>query len=196
MSRGTTIGPETTVSLGTTVNWKRTVNWMNAACRKIPIGQGNTVDQRSMANQSNMVNQRSMVNRKITSGEVGIHGNWCHTQAGNSTLAVILIAVLVAIALLIASVVFGYVQALHRVRAASDMAALTAATQASQLRDDDEACAGAARAAEDNGAQMSSCEIVRAGVEVAASVEVLIPLQWSFPGLPESVSSTSYAGNS
>jgi len=117
------------------------------------------------------------------------------TDQGSGTMAVIVITMVLAVGLLIGSMVLAYVLALHRVRAASDMAALTAATQAVQGAAEDEACGQAGHIASDNGAALTSCEIQQAGAEVAASVETAIPLKWSFPGLPDHVSSISYAGN-
>lgn len=117
------------------------------------------------------------------------------SEQGSGTMTVIIVGLVVAVGLLVSTAVLAYVSALHDVRAASDMAALTAATQAAQWANDDEACGEAERVASDNGAELTSCEIVRAGSEVAASVETAIPLRWSFPGLPDHVSSVSYAGN-
>ena len=118
-----------------------------------------------------------------------------HADRGSGTLAVVVITLVVAVGLLIGSMVLAYVLALHKVRDASDLAALTAATQALQGVGEDQACGQAGRIASDNGATLTSCEIQQAGAEVAASVETAIPLKWSFPGLPDHVSSISYAGN-
>jgi len=117
------------------------------------------------------------------------------SDCGSGTLAVIVITLVVAVGLLIGSMVLAYVLALHEVRDASDMAALTAATHAVQGSGEDQACDQARRIASDNGAQLTSCEIQQAGAEVAASVETTIALTWNFPGLPDHVSSISYAGN-
>ncbi|MCL2735208.1 MAG: hypothetical protein FWD75_01080 [Propionibacteriaceae bacterium] len=110
-------------------------------------------------------------------------------------MAVIVISGTLAMGLLIGWMVLGYIMAVHTVHAASDLAALTAASHAAQGASDDEACAMAERVAGDNGAHADSCEIVRAGTEVAAEVEVSASLRWSMPGLPRQVSSTSFAGN-
>ena len=117
------------------------------------------------------------------------------SDRGSGTLAMIVITLVVAVGLLIGSMVLAYVLALHKVRGASDMAALTAATHAVQGSGEDQACDQARRIASDNGAQLTSCEVQQAGAEVAASVETTIALTWSFPGLPDHVSSISYAGN-
>jgi len=114
---------------------------------------------------------------------------------GSGSLAVIVVSLVLAVGLLIGSLVLAYVLALHKVRTATDLAALTAATQASQSATEAQSCQAADRIARDNGVQMTSCEVVRAGLEVAASVQTTIPLTWHFPALPDHISSTSYAGN-
>jgi len=114
---------------------------------------------------------------------------------GSGTLAVIVVTMVVAVGLLIGSMVLSYVLALHKVRDASDMAALTAATQAVAGAGESWSCDEAGRIATDNGATLTSCEVQQAGPEVAACVETTIQLRWSIPGLPDHVSSTSYAGN-
>jgi len=117
------------------------------------------------------------------------------SDKGSGTMGVIVITMVLAVGLLIGSMVLAYVLALHRVRDASDLAALTAATQAAQGVGEDQACSEAERIAGDNGATLTSCEVQQAGAEVAASVETTIRLKWSLPGLPDHVSSISYAGN-
>jgi len=99
------------------------------------------------------------------------------------------------IGMLIASLVVSYVMALHQAREAADLAAVTAAGQAAQSVTDDRACAMAASVTQDNRAEMTSCEIVRAGSDLAVEVTVTVNLHWTIPGLPGTVSSVSYAGN-
>jgi len=117
------------------------------------------------------------------------------SSQGSVTMAVVVVTMVVAVAVLVGSMVLAYVLALHRVRAASDMAALTAATQAVQGAGESGACDEARRIASDNGAELTSCEVQQAGAEVAAGVETQIKLTWRMPGLPDTVSSISYAGN-
>ncbi|MCL2482222.1 MAG: hypothetical protein FWF43_02160 [Propionibacteriaceae bacterium] len=99
------------------------------------------------------------------------------------------------IGMLIASLVVSYVMAFHQAREAADLAAVTAAGQAAQSATDGRACAMAASISRDNRAEMTSCEIVRVGSDVAAEVEVTVGLHWTVPGLPGAVTSVSYAGN-
>jgi len=133
--------------------------------------------------------------RRNSGGHRSVPKKSVRSDRGSGTLAVIVITAVVAIGLLVGSMVLAYVLALHKVRDASDMAALTAATQAVEGADEDQACSEAGRIASDNGAVLASCEIQQAGAEVAASAETTISLHWNFPGFPDHVSSTSYAGN-
>jgi len=117
------------------------------------------------------------------------------SQAGNISMATVVFTLAATVALLIGSMVVSYVMATHRARAAADLTALTAATSATRMLDEGQSCQEASRIAQDNGAQLTGCEIVRAGDEVAAKVEVSVGLHWTLPGLPDQVSSVSFAGN-
>lgn len=116
-------------------------------------------------------------------------------QVGSMSMATVVVSLAVAVALLVASMVVGYVMATHRSRAAADLAALSAATWATQVMDEGQPCQQAGHVATDNGAELVDCEIVRAGDEVAVKVEVSLRLRWAVPGLPDHVGSVSYAGN-
>ena len=120
-----------------------------------------------------------------------VRGRTC----GSGTLSTIMITVVIAVGLLIAGVVLSYMSAVHRSHAASDLAALTAATHARTSFDDHTCCVLASEIATVNGAGLVSCEVVRAGDEVAAAVSVVVEVPWKIPGLPSKLSSTSYAGN-
>jgi len=136
-----------------------------------------------------------LVHRRLARTTQPLPGKPTLSDRGSGTLAVVVITAVVAIGLLIGSMVLAYVLALHKVRDASDMAALTAATQAVGGASEEQACGEAGRIASDNGAVLASCEIQQAGAEVAASAETTIRLTWNLPGFPDHVSSTSYAGN-
>ncbi|MCL2783884.1 MAG: flp pilus-assembly TadE/G-like family protein [Propionibacteriaceae bacterium] len=100
-----------------------------------------------------------------------------------------------AIAIFIIGAILVHVVAIHKAQSISDLAALAAATAATASYDDHQACTKASEVAQANGARLTSCEIQRAGVEVAAAVEVMILVTWKIPGLPQEANSTSYAGN-
>ena len=116
-------------------------------------------------------------------------------QSGSMSMTTVVFSLVAVVALLVGSAVVGYVMVTHRARAAADLAALAAATWATRVLDDGQACQQAGQTAMDNGAELVSCEIVRAGDEVAAKVEARVLLRWTAPGLPDQVGSVSYAGN-
>jgi secretion/DNA translocation related TadE-like protein len=116
-------------------------------------------------------------------------------QTGNASLATIVLALGLGLALLIGGAVLVYVQAAHRARAAADLAALAAATTALTDFNDVRSCDAARAVALGNGAQVDACKIVRAGSEIAVSVTVIVKLVWTIPGLESEVFATSYAGN-
>lgn len=114
---------------------------------------------------------------------------------GNGTLSTVIVALGVAVGILITAAVLSYVLTLHRAHSTSDLAALTAATHATESLDDSYCCTRAEEVAEANGATLTACELVRGPGEVAARVEVVVTIPWKIPGVPEGLSSVSYAGN-
>ncbi|MDR0489533.1 MAG: flp pilus-assembly TadE/G-like family protein [Propionibacteriaceae bacterium] len=114
---------------------------------------------------------------------------------GSGTLSTIITSIVIAVALLIVGGILSYVLALHKSHSASDLAALTAATHARASLDDRTCCSLASDIATANGAKLTSCEVVRAASEVAASVTVIVEVPWKIPGLSKELPSTSYAGN-
>ncbi|MDR0284899.1 MAG: hypothetical protein LBI33_08430 [Propionibacteriaceae bacterium] len=116
-------------------------------------------------------------------------------ESGSSTLAVIVVSAASIVVLLVGTVALRSVLAAHEAREAADLAALSAATQATRVLNDDEPCAAARQVATTNGAELTGCEIVRAGAEVAVRVEVTVALRLGGLGLPGTVSAVSYAGN-
>jgi len=114
---------------------------------------------------------------------------------GSITIDVIAITLVVGVVMVIGSVILSQLLALHRAHTASDLAALAAATQAADSHNDQLACTVAGEVAASNGGVLTSCEVVRAGVEVAVSVEVEIVVGWKAPGQSGILTSVSYAGN-
>lgn len=98
------------------------------------------------------------------------------------------VVVLVGVALLVA----GYELAQHRVRAAADLAAVSAATAFGQGRD---ACGQARRTAADNGATVLRCRTAGDPVEYVVSVRVALPVRSRVPGLPDRVVGEAHAGS-
>jgi len=116
-------------------------------------------------------------------------------ERGSVTLAAIVLGCALAVGLLVGSLVLAHVLAVHEARSGADLAALAAATDAVRLHDEDSACAAASRSMSSSRDQVTACEVVQAGYEVAARVEVTVDLAWTLPGLPQTVSAVSYAGN-
>jgi secretion/DNA translocation related TadE-like protein len=98
------------------------------------------------------------------------------------------LVVLTGVALLVA----GYETAQHRVRAAADLAAVSAAAAFAQGRD---ACHQARRTAGDNGATVLSCSTVGDPVEYVVSVRVALPVRSRVRGLPARVVGEAHAGS-
>ena len=117
-------------------------------------------------------------------------------DSGNATLAVVAVGLALVVAVFVGSVIIRYVAVLHQARAAADLVAVTAATQAAAFMDDDSSCAAAGDIAGRNGAVMNSCQIVRAGPQVAVQVEVQVATGWTVPVLPAEVVATACAANS
>lgn len=113
---------------------------------------------------------------------------------GSAALATVVGCVALALGLLIMSMVVVYVLAVHRARHVADLTALAAAEQAVARVDDQTSCETAADVAERNGARQSSCEIIRAGVDVVAVSSVDVEFRLLGPVGPNTVASTSYAG--
>jgi len=118
------------------------------------------------------------------------------TDRGSASLAVVAVGLTLVVLAFVGSMVVRYVSVVHQARAAADLAAVTAATQAASFMDDDSACAAAGVIAGRNGAVMTSCQIVRAGNQVGAEVEVGVATGWTVPVLPQKVSTRACAANS
>jgi len=84
-----------------------------------------------------------------------------------------------------------YLTAVHHVRAAADLAALSGAVAIGQGRD---GCAAATANAHRNGASVASCDQVGDAVDFVISVQARVGVEGLFPGLPQTVSAWAHAG--
>lgn len=91
-----------------------------------------------------------------------------------------------------AMIVGGYLIAAHRVRAAADLAALSAATTASL---GGEPCAAARRNAGAQGARIDSCERVGDQIDFVVTVTASVAIELTVPGLPRRVAAVAHAGS-
>jgi secretion/DNA translocation related TadE-like protein len=91
-----------------------------------------------------------------------------------------------------AMVVAGYAVAYHRVRAAADLAAVSAAAAFEQGGD---ACSEARRSAGDNGARVLQCDQVGDQLDYVVSVRAEITVESRIRGLPRSVQAWAHAGS-
>jgi secretion/DNA translocation related TadE-like protein len=113
------------------------------------------------------------------------------SQRGSGTAliaAALLVAALVAAAVL---VVAGYLAALHHVRAAADLVALSGA--ATQARGGD-ACRTAGELAGRNGVRLADCRARGDSFDFVVSTTVVQPVGTPLPLLPAAVSATAHAG--
>jgi secretion/DNA translocation related TadE-like protein len=85
----------------------------------------------------------------------------------------------------------GYLAAVHKARAAADLAALSAAVAIGTGAD---GCAVARRVAADNGTRLSVCDRVGDQVDFVVSVEVVRPVRTGVPALPAEVTAAAHAG--
>lgn len=91
-----------------------------------------------------------------------------------------------------ATVVAGYAVAYHRVRAAADLAAVSAAAAFEQGGD---ACGQARRSAADNGARVVQCDQVGDQIAYVVSVQAEIRVGSRIRGLPTRVQAWAHAGS-
>jgi secretion/DNA translocation related TadE-like protein len=91
-----------------------------------------------------------------------------------------------------ALLVAGYEVAYHRVRAAADLAAVSAAAAFVQGGD---ACDQARRSAADNGARVVECEREGDQIDFVVSVRAEIEVHSRIRGLPARVQAQSHAGS-
>ncbi|MFT4108928.1 Rv3654c family TadE-like protein [Propionicimonas sp.] len=113
------------------------------------------------------------------------------TQRGAATVLVAGVALVTMLVAGMLLVVAGYVAAVHRVRGAADLVALSAAAAFARGRD---ACAAAEALAVQNGVLLGSCRVRGDVLEFAVSVTVSRPVATPSPLFPGSVTATASAG--
>lgn len=114
---------------------------------------------------------------------------------GERGSASVLVAGLVGVLVLLggaAVVVAGYAVAYHRVRAAADLAAVSAAAAFVQGQD---ACTQARRSARDNGAGLRDCDQVGDQIDYVVTVQVELEVPTRVRGLPRQVEAEASAGS-
>lgn len=117
---------------------------------------------------------------------------WGRGERGSAS---VLVAGLTGVLVLLtgaALVVAGYAVAYHRVRAAADLAAVSAAAAFVQGHDP---CAQAGRTARDHRARVVHCEQVGDQIDYVVSVEVEVEVRTRVRGLPRRVGARAAAGS-
>ena len=117
------------------------------------------------------------------------------TRSERGTATFVMLGVLAVVLAVAAAgmVVGGYLVAVHRARAAADLAALSGAAA---FQHGGAACPKARAIALSNGADLVVCDQVGDQLDfvVTARVRVRIGSEWALPGLPKSVEAIAYAG--
>jgi len=90
-----------------------------------------------------------------------------------------------------ALVIAGYAVGYHRARAAADLSALSGAAAFQGGR---EACAQAARTAQQNGARLDRCDVVGDAIDFVVTARVSVLARTRIPHLPRAVTAQAYAG--
>lgn len=90
-----------------------------------------------------------------------------------------------------ALVIAGYAVGYHRARAAADLSALSGAAAFQGGR---EACAQAARTAQQNGARLDRCDVVGDAIDFVVTVRVSVLARTRIPHLPRAVTAQAHAG--
>ena len=113
-------------------------------------------------------------------------------QRGSASVLMAWVMGVVVLLSAAATVLAGYAVAYHRVRAAADLAAVSAAAAFEQGGD---ACAQARRSAADNGARVVQCDQVGDQITYVVSVRAEIRVRIRIRGLPTSVQAWAHAGS-
>jgi secretion/DNA translocation related TadE-like protein len=113
-------------------------------------------------------------------------------QRGSSSVLMAGVMGVVVLLSAAAMVVAGYAVAYHRVRAAADLAAVSAAAAFERGGD---ACGQARRSAADNGARVVQCDQVGDQIAYVVSVQAEIRVRSRIRGLPTRVQAWAHAGS-
>lgn len=113
-------------------------------------------------------------------------------ERGSGTMLMMAVCVVVMALGFTAMIISGYAIAVHRARAAADLAALSGATTASQGGDP---CQSARRNAQAHLARITSCERVGDQIDFVVTVTASVAVSVRVPGLPRRVSAVAHAGS-
>ncbi len=113
------------------------------------------------------------------------------SQRGSGTMiaaAGVLVAAVVAAAVILGGAA---TLAVHRVRSAADLVAVSAAAEKSRGGD---ACQSARQLASSNGVSVRECRISGDDLDFVVSVTVTLPFTHPLPGVPRVIEATAHAG--
>ena len=113
------------------------------------------------------------------------------TERGSGTMLMIGVMIVITVLALTGTFVAAYAVAVHRARAAADLAALSGAVAWSGGAD---ACAAARTIAQANGTTLESCDRVGDRLDFVITVRVDRQVPPMMPGLPGEVSARAHAG--
>jgi hypothetical protein len=133
--------------------------------------------------------------RRAMNKLTGVSLNQRRRQDGGLSAAAIALTVGLMAVVLIGSWVLAMVNAQQQARAGADLVAITTAEQALTVQDDQIVCQQAEVAAQAASVTLEDCQVIRAGSELAVSVEVQAPIAWVPPGWSDSAKEQAIAGN-
>lgn len=113
------------------------------------------------------------------------------SERGGGSLLMIGVMAVVLMFSLAGVCISGYLVAVHRARAAADLAALSGAVALNRGAD---GCASARRNARENDARVTSCSNVGDAIDFVITVEAEVQVGAVAPGLPPTVRAVAYAG--
>ena len=113
-------------------------------------------------------------------------------ERGSGSVLMLGVTLVVVALAYTAVLVAGYQVALHRARAAADLAALTAASAVAEGAD---GCEAARRNATRHGARVTACDRVGDQIDYVVSVTAFVEVRMRVPGLPRAVGATAHAGS-
>lgn len=127
---------------------------------------------------------------------------WCHPRVederGSGSVLTLVAVALTLVAFLVVLVVGSYLVADHRAVAAADRAALSGArahgAPGGRQQQASSACGTARRAAELNGARLTSCRVTGDRTDYVVQVTVVVDVGVLWPGLPSQLPASARAG--
>lgn len=114
------------------------------------------------------------------------------TERGGGTVLMVAVCAVVMVLGYTAMIIAGYAIAAHRARAVADLAALSAATVASQGGDP---CSAARSNARAQRAEIVACDRVGDQIDFVVSVTARVDATLGVPGLPRQIAAVAHAGS-